>query len=208
MARYIGPRYRQCRRVGIDYNISRTRPYSAKCKSEKSPGQHAAKPGRSTTDYAAQLRMKQMLKQIYGVLERQFRSCYHQAKKIAGATGENILKLLESRLDNVVYRMGFAASRRESRQLVSHGAILVNGAVVNIPSYRLKANDTVEIRDSAKGQLRIRGALEVSVEQNQIPGWVEVDPKSMTGILKYLPGLDDLPPEFRDVNLVVEYYSK
>jgi len=208
MARYIGPRYRQCRRVGVDYNISRTRPYSAKCKSEKTPGQFAAKPGRAASDFAAQLRMKQMIKQIYGVLERQFRSCYYQAKKIAGATGENILKLLESRLDNVVYRMGFAASRREARQLVSHGAILVNGNPIDIPSYRLKANDSVEIRESSKSQLRIRGALEVSVEQNQIPEWVEVDPKNMVGILKYLPSLDDLPPEFKDVNLVVEYYSK
>lgn len=206
MGRYTGPAYRQCRRAGIDYNLSRIRPFSAKCKSASTPGQHTSKPGRAVSDYAAQLRMKQMLKQIYGVLERQFRRYYHLARKIEGATGENILKILESRLDNVVYRMGFAASRREARQLVSHKAIVVNGAIVNIPSYQVKPNDVIEIREKAKSQLRIQGALEMS--HDQIPSWVDSDPKLMRGILKYLPSMDDLPPEFKNVNLVVEYYSK
>ena len=206
MARYLGPRYRQSRRAGIDYGISRSRPASSKCKSEKTPGQHTTKVGRAVSDYAAQLRMKQMLKQIYGILERQFRSYYQKAKKIDGATGENILKLLESRLDNLVFRMGFAASRREARQLVSHRSILVNGVVVNIPSFRVFPNDIIQIKEKSKSQLRIQGALEIS--QDQIPSWVNVDIKEMQGIFKSYPDLDALPPEFKSVNLVVEYYSK
>ncbi len=207
MARDRSPRYKRCRRAGQDYGISRTRPYASKCRSEKSPGMHAGKPGRTVSDYAAQLRMKQMLRQIYGVLERQFANYYTLARRLKGATGENIIKLLESRLDNVVYRMGFAASRREGRQLVRHRAILVNGHIVDIPSFRVAPNDTIEVCEKSKKQLRIQAALETA-QQVMMPSWLEVDVKKMVGILKSLPQLDDMPPEYKNVNLVVEYYSK
>jgi small subunit ribosomal protein S4 len=207
MARYRGPRYKQCRRAGTDYVISRTRPYAAKCRSEKTPGVHGGKPGRSVSDYASQLRMKQMLKQIYGVLEKQFRSYYQFAKRMHGATGENIIKILESRLDNLVYRSGFAASRREARQLVRHGAITVNDQKVDIPSYRVQPNDVIEVNEKAKKQLRIQAALETA-QQVALPSWLEIDVKKMTSMLKAFPSLEDLPPEYRNVNLVVEFYSK
>jgi small subunit ribosomal protein S4 len=177
----------------------------SKCKLEKIPGQHADRRTR-LSDYGLQLREKQKLRRIYGVLERQFRNYYKKAALQKGSTGENLLKLLECRLDNVVYRMGFGITRSEARQLVSHKAILVNGQTVNIPSYQIKADDTIAVRDGSKKQLRIQEALSLS-EQYGIPGWVDVDTKKMAGTFKSVPERSDLPPDINE-SLVVELYSK
>ena len=172
---------------------------------EKIPGHHADRRGR-LSDYGLQLREKQKLRRMYGVLERQFRNYYKKAARIKGSTGENLLQLLECRLDNVVYRMGFGITRAEARQLISHKAIMVNGKPVNIPSYQVKANDVIAVRERSRKQLRIQEALSVA-EQYGMPNWVEVDSKKMEGMFKAVPERGDLPPDINE-SLVVELYSK
>ncbi|EDQ95165.1 30S ribosomal protein S4 [Coxiella burnetii] len=206
MARYLGPKCRLSRREKTDLQLkSGIRAIDSKCNIERIPGMHWQRRGR-TTDYGVQLRMKQMIKRYYDVLEKQFANYYKQADRLKGSTGDNLLKLLESRLDNVVYRMGFSATRAEARQLISHKAILVNGEVVNIPSYQVKPGDIIEVRSRAKGQLQIKGALELAQQRAPI-SWIEVDTKKMTGTFKEQPDVAELPAEFK-VNLVVELYSK
>jgi len=206
MARYLGPRCRLSRREQTDLQLkSGIRSIDSKCKIEHIPGMHWQRRGR-TTDYGLQLRMKQMIKRYYGVLERQFRNYYKEADRLKGSTGGNLLQLLERRLDNVVYRMGFAATRAEARQLVTHGSLLLNGEMVNIPSYLVSPSDVIEVRQKAKGQLRIKAALDLAQQRSQ-PTWVDVDSKTMVGTFKNLPEVSDLPAEFK-VNLVVELYSK
>lgn len=206
MARYIGPKCKLSRREGTDLFLkSRARPLESKCQLEKAPGQHGDARKR-LSDYALQLREKQKLRRMYGVLERQFRGYYKEAARRKGSTGENLLKLLECRLDNVVYRMGFAATRAEARQLVSHRAVIVNGKSVNVPSYQVSPNDVVAIREKCQKQLRIQDAIAVA-EQYGLPEWVEVNGKKMEGIFKSVPERSDLPPEINE-HLVVELYSK
>ena len=207
MARYIGPKCRLSRREGTDLFLkSRARPLDSKCKLETPPGQHGARRQRRMSDYALQLREKQKLRRIYGVLERQFRNYYKKAAQRKGATGENLLKLLECRLDNVVFRMGFGSTRAEARQLVSHKAILVNGHGVNIASYNVQADDVVSIREKSQKQARIQDSLSVA-EQYGFPDWVEVDTSKMEGVFKSVPARQDLPPDINE-QLVVELYSK
>ncbi len=206
MARYIGPKCKLSRREGTDLLLkSRARPIESKCQIDKTPGEHGGKAKR-LSDYAMQLREKQKLRRIYGVLEKQFRKYYKEAARRKGSTGEILLQILESRLDNVVYRMGFGSTRNEARQLVSHRAILVNGKSVNVPSYEVQANDEIQIRDKSRKQLRIQDALNVA-EQYGLPEWVEVDPKKMSGVFKQVPDRSDLPSEINE-QLVVELYSK
>lgn len=206
MAKYTGPKCRLSRREKTDLGLkSGIRALDSKCKLERTPGQHWQRRARNS-DYGSQLRMKQMIRRYYGVLERQFRNYYKQADRIKGSTGGNLLKILESRLDNVVYRMGFAATRAEARQLVNHKAVMVNGSIVNIPSYQIQPGDIVSIRQKAKGQLRIRAALDLSQQRGQA-SWVDVDSKELEGTFKETPDLAELPAEFK-VNLVVELYSK
>jgi small subunit ribosomal protein S4 len=185
---------------------SRTRPVESKCQLDKPPGQHGDNRNRRQSDYALQLREKQKLRYIYGILERQFRRYYDEAARRRGATGENLLQLLEGRLDNVVYRMGFGSTRTEARQLVSHKAIMVNGKLVNIPSYQVKPADLIAVRERARKQVRIQDALTLA-EQYGFPEWVEVDPKKMQGKVKNRPERDDLPADINE-SLVVELYSK
>jgi small subunit ribosomal protein S4 len=207
MARYIGPKCKLSRRQGMDLGLkSRARPIESKCKMDKPPGQHGDARGRRQSDYALQLREKQKLRFIYGVLERQFRNYYKTAARLKGATGENLLQLLERRLDNVVYRMGFGATRAEARQLVSHKAIQVNGQVVNIPSFQVSPEDSVTIREKARKQVRIQDSLAIA-EQLGFPDWVEVDSKKMEGRFKAIPERGDLPADINE-SLVVELYSK
>lgn len=206
MARYLGPTCKLSRREGTDLFLkSRGKSLEGKCKLDQRPGQHGAKRARNS-DYATQLRAKQRLRRIYGVLEKQFRNYYKTADMKKGATGENLLNMLESRLDNVVYRMGFAATRAEARQLVSHKAIHVNGVLINIPSYQISAGDVVSVREKAKKQQRIVDALTVA-EQYGFPTWVDVDSKTMTGKFNSLPDRVDLGSEINE-QLVVELYSK
>ena len=206
MARYIGPKCKLSRREGTDlYLKSGMRPIDSKCKLDTPPGQHGAKRTR-LSDYALQLREKQKLRRMYGVLERQFRNYYKKAASVKGSTGENLLSLLEGRLDNVVYRMGFGTTRAEARQLGAHKAIRVDGGVVNIASYQVKANQVISVRERAKKQARITDALQLA-KQRSIPGWLEVDEKKMEGVLKSLPDRSDLPAEINE-SLVVELYSK
>lgn len=206
MARYIGPKCKLSRREGTDLFLkSGLRGIDSKCKLDTPPGVHGSKRARPT-DYALQLREKQKLRRMYGVLERQFRNYYKEAARIKGSTGENLLGLLEGRLDNVVYRMGFGSTRAEARQLVSHKAIMVDGKTVNIPSYQVKPNQVVSIREAAKKQARITDAIELA-KGRSLPGWVEVDEKKMEGVLKSLPDRSDLPAEINE-SLVVELYSK
>ena len=206
MARYIGPTCKLARREGTDLFLkSGVKPLESKCKLEVPPGG----PGQRRTrlsDYGLQLREKQKLRRMYGVLERQFRNYYKKAAKGKGSTGENLLRMLESRLDNVVYRMGFASTRAEARQLVNHKGILVNERTVNIPSYQLKVGDKVEVRNRAKEQMRIRSALDIAT-QIGFPEWVDVDDKKMEGLLKALPERDEILHDINE-NLVVELYSK
>jgi len=207
MARYTGPKCRLSRREGTDLFLkSRARPLDSKCKIETPPGQHGARRQRRVSDYALQLREKQKLRRIYGILERQFHNYYLAAARQRGATGENLLRLLERRLDNVVYRMGFGTTRAESRQLVGHRAIEVNGRCVNIPSYLVKADDVVSVREKSRNQARIQDSLTVA-EQYGFPRWVEVDASKMTGVFRAMPDRDDLPPDINE-QLVVELYSK
>ena len=207
MARYIGPKCKLSRREGTDLMLkSRARPLDSKCKLETPPGQHGARRQRRLSDYALQLREKQKLRRIYGVLEKQFRNYYKEADRRKGPTGENLLKLLECRLDNVVYRMGFGATRSEARQLVSHKAIQVNGQCVNIASYQVKPEDLVSVREKSRKQARIQDALSVA-EQVGFPEWVDVDVSKMQGIFKSIPDREELPPDINE-QLVVELYSK
>lgn len=206
MTRYLGPTCKLSRREGTDLLLKgRARPLDSKCKIDKPPGQHGDKRVRAS-NYGKQLREKQKLRRIYGILERQFRNYYKKASRIKGSTGENLLQLLECRLDNVVYRMGFGATRAECRQLVSHKAIKVNDAVVNIPSYHVSPDAVIAVREHAKKQLRIQDALNIA-EQVGLPDWVEVDVKNMRGTFKSVPERDDLPPDINE-SLVVELYSK
>lgn len=206
MARYLGPKCKLSRREGTDLGLkSGVRAYENKCRSEKVPGMHGERRGR-LSDYGTQLREKQKVRRIYGVLERQFRNYYSEAARRKGATGENLLQLLEGRLDNVVYRMGFGSTRAESRQLVSHKAIEVNGKTVNIASYQVSPGDVVTVREKAKNQLRVGSALELA-EQRGFASWIEVDTKKKEGVFKAVPERTDLPSELNE-NLIVELYSK
>ncbi len=208
MAKYTGSKCRQCRREGSKLFLKGEKCYTSKCAIENRPfppGQHGQRRGR-LSDYATQLREKQKLRRIYGVLERQFRNYYKKAASRKGATGENLLQLLESRLDNVVYRMGFAASRSEARQLVRHCAITVNGQRVTIPSYQVQPNDTLTIAEKSRNQSRVQSALQFA-EQRGFSDWIDVDPKKMQGIFKSRPERSDLPAEINE-HLVVELYSK
>ena len=206
MARYLGPKLKLSRREGTDLFLkSGVRPIDSKCKIDNAPGQHGVRRGR-LSDYAIQLREKQKVRRIYGVLEKQFRNYYKAADRKKGATGENLLKLLECRLDNVVYRMGYGSTRAESRQLVSHKAITVNGGVVNIASYQVKADDIVAVAEKSKGQLRIQAALQLAAQRGQVD-WVEVSAEKMEGTFKRLPDREELPAEINE-NLIVELYSK
>ena len=209
MARYIGPKCKLSRREGADLFLkSPARALDSKCKLEQKPGQHGVSAKKAKmSDYAVQLREKQKVKRIYGVLERQFRNYYAKASNIKGATGENLLRLLESRLDNVVDRMGFAVTRAAARQLVAHKSIMVNGKSVNVPSYQVKTGDSVEVAERARGQLRIQEALTLSQEMDLVPTWVDVDAKKMAGTFKAAPERADLPSDINE-NLIVELYSK
>jgi len=200
MARYLGPKLKLSRREGTDLFLkSGVRAIESKCKIDTAPGQHGARKAR-LSDYGLQLREKQKVRRIYGILEKQFRNYYKQAARIKGNTGENLLQLLESRLDNVVYRMGYATT------LVSHKAIVVNGVVVNVPSYKVSAEDVIAIREKSKKQDRIAAALELA-EQREKPTWIEVDNKAMTGVYKSNPERTDLSAEINE-QLIVELYSK
>jgi small subunit ribosomal protein S4 len=206
MARYTGPKCKLARREGGDLLLkSGVRSLDSKCNLEQQPGQHGTKKGR-LTDYGVQLRAKQKLKRIYGVLEKQFRNYYKKGASSKGSTGENLLQLLEGRLDNVVYRLGFATTRSEARQLVAHKSILVNGTVVNIASFQVQPGDSVEIREKAKSQSRIKAAIGLA-EQRAVCEWINVDSKAMKGSLATLPEMAELPVDY-NVHLVVELYSK
>ncbi|BDY03215.1 MULTISPECIES: 30S ribosomal protein S4 [Ferrimonas] len=206
MARYLGPKLKLSRREGTDLFLkSGVRAIDSKCKIDNAPGQHGARKAR-LSDYGLQLREKQKVRRIYGVLEKQFRNYYKTAASKKGNTGENLLQLLESRLDNVVYRMGFGATRNEARQLVSHKAIMVNGRVVNIPSFVVTADDVVSVREKAQKQARIKGALELA-DQREKPTWMEVDSSKMEGTFKRLPERSDLSADINE-QLIVELYSK
>ncbi|MAW30219.1 MAG: 30S ribosomal protein S4 [Gammaproteobacteria bacterium] len=206
MARYIGPTCKLARREGTDLFLkSGVRPLESKCKLDNPPGMHGGRRPRNS-DYAIQLREKQKVRRLYGVLEKQFRNYYKKADRQKGATGMNLLRLLERRLDNVVYRMGFGSTRAESRQLVSHKAVLVNGNVVNIASYQIEAGDTVTIREKARGQLRIQGALALAANRAAVE-WVDVDADRLEGVFRSYPEREDLPQEINE-NLIVELYSK
>jgi small subunit ribosomal protein S4 len=207
MARYLGPKCKLARREGTDLFLkSGVKPLENKCKFTVPPGGLKGERRARLSDYGLQLREKQKLRRMYGVLERQFGNYYVEAARRSGATGENLLKLLECRLDNVVYRMGFAATRAEARQLVSHKAIMVNDQVVSIPSYQVKPGDVVQIREKARKQLRIASALSVA-QQVGFPEWVEVNDKEFRGVFKQVPARDDILPDINE-NLVVELYSK
>ena len=206
MARYLGPKLKLSRREGTDLFLkSGVRAIDSKCKLETAPGQHGARKPR-LSEYGTQLREKQKVRRIYGVLEKLFRNYYKDAARTKGNTGENLLQLLETRLDNVVYRMGFGATRAESRQLVSHKSIMVNGRVVNIPSFKVSANDVVSIREKSRTQARIKAALEVAAQREK-PTWVEVDNAKMEGAFKRVPERIDLSAEINE-QLIVELYSK
>ena len=193
MARYLGPTCKLARREGTDLFLkSARRSLDTKCKLDSRPGQHGAKSTR-ISEYGTQLREKQKIRRMYGVLERQFRNYFMKAASRKGATGEVLLQTLESRLDNVVYRMGFASTRAEARQLVSHKSIEVNGKPVNIPSYLVRASDTVAVREKSRAQLRIKSALELA-EQNGFPSWVEMDTKNFKGVFKNLPERAEFAP--------------
>jgi small subunit ribosomal protein S4 len=206
MARYLGPTCKLSRREGTDLFLkSGVRSLDSKCKAEAVPGVHGARRGR-LSDYGLQLREKQKVRRIYGVLERQFRNYYKKAASTTGSTGENLLKLLEGRLDNVVYRMGFGATRAEARQIVSHRSVTVNGQVVNVASYQIAAGDVVAVREKAKNQLRIKNALNLA-SQRSVVEWLEVDASKMEGTFKALPERAELSADINE-QLIVELYSK
>ena len=203
MARYIGPRYKLCRREGV--NLFGNRKFDIE-KRNYPPGDHGAKRQGKLSNYGLQLREKQKVKRVYGVLEKQFRNYYKKAAKAKGNTGENLLSYLEQRLDNVVYRMGFASTRAEARQLVSHKAFHVNGKTVNIPSYQVQPDDTIEVREKSRSQTRIKSALELSA-QREVCEWLDVDNNAFKGVFKSVPDRTDLSAEINE-NLIVELYSK
>lgn len=208
MAKYTGSKCRQCRREGGKLFLKGEKCFTSKCPVENRPfppGQHGQRRTR-LSDYALQLREKQKLRRIYGVLEKQFREYYAEAARRRGSTGENLLQLLECRLDNVVYRMGFASSRSEARQLVRHNAVTVNGKKLNIPSAQVNPSDVIAVAEKARNQLRIQGAAEVA-QQRGISDWVNVDAKKLEGVFKSRPERSELPPEINE-QLVVELYSK
>ena len=206
MARYLGPTCKLARREGTDLFLkSGVRPIDSKCKTATNPGQDGQRRGR-LSDYGVQLREKQKVRRTYGVLEKQFRGYYKEAARLKGATGENLLQLLECRLDNVVYRMGFGSTRAEARQLVSHKSICVNGDVVNIPSYQVRAGDVVSVREKSRQQLRVKSALELSAQRTEVD-WVSVDQSKMEGEFTRKPDRMELPSEINE-NLIVELYSK
>ena len=208
MAKYTDAKCRLCRRQGEKLFLKGEKCFSAKCTIEKRsfpPGQHGKRRSR-LTDYAIQLREKQKVRRIYGILEKQFRRYYQEASRRKGSSGEILLQLLESRLDNVLYRMGAGASRSEARQLVRHNAVTVNGRKVNIPSYQVKANDVIALTDEAKKQLRVQAAMQFSQQQGGCE-WLEIDPDKMEAVFKGPPGREDLPAEINE-HLIVELYSK
>ncbi|MDX3906962.1 MAG: 30S ribosomal protein S4 [Pigmentiphaga sp.] len=207
MARYIGPKCKLSRREGTDLFLkSARRSLDSKCKLESKPGQHGRTSGSRTSDYGLQLREKQKLKRMYGILEKQFRKYFEEAERRKGNTGENLIQLLESRLDNVVYRMGFGSTRAEARQLVSHKALMLNGHTANVPSIIVKPGDVIAVREKAKKQARIQEALQLASSQG-IPQWVSVDATKLEGVFKQAPDRADVA---RDVNesMVVELYSR
>ena len=208
MAKYIGPKCKLMRREGADLSLkSSRRAVDTKCKIDNPPGMHGAgtrKPRQS--DYGLQLREKQKLRRIYGILERQFRNYYKEASRLKGSTGENLLQLLETRLDNVVYRMGFGSTRAEARQLVNHKAIMVNGSIVNIPSYVVTADDVVSVREKSRSQARIAESMALA-EQVGLPDWIDVNHSKFEGVFKSVPERSELPPDINE-QLVVELYSK
>jgi small subunit ribosomal protein S4 len=209
LARNLDPKCRQCRREGEKLFLKGEKCFTDKCAIEKRnfpPGQHGQRRNKRLSDYGVQLREKQKLRRIYGILEGQFRGYYADADRQKGITGENLLQLLECRLDNVTYRMGFGASRTEARQIVRHNSILVNGKRVNIPSYQVRPGDEVQVADAFKQQLRIKGALEAA-EQRGFPEWISVDVKAFKGTFKTKPQRDELPSTINE-SLVVELYSK
>ena len=207
MARYLGPKLKLSRREGTDLLLkSGVRPLDSKCRADTIPGQHGGARRGKVKDFAVQLREKQKVRRFYGVLEKQFRTYYKKADQQKGATGENLLRILERRLDNVVYRMGYGCTRAESRQLVSHRAIEVNGRIVNIPSYQVVPEDAVAVRESKRGQLRIRQALDLASQRGAVE-WIDVDPEKMEGTYKRDPDRSELPSEINE-NLIVELYSK
>ena len=207
MARYLGPKLKLSRREGTDLFLkSGVRSLESKCRAESAPGQHGQRRARNS-DYAVQLREKQKVRRIYGVLERQFRNYYKKADRQKGATGMNLLRILERRLDNVVYRMGFGSTRAEARQLVSHKSILVNGLIVNIPSYQVSADDIISVKEKSKKQIRIKDSLALNDQLGTLSSWVSVDSKKMEGVFKSIPERMDLPSDINE-SLVVELYSK
>ena len=207
MARYTGPKYKLARREGTDLFLkSARRSLDSKCKLETKPGQHGVRSGMRMSDYGNQLREKQKLRRTYGILERQFRRYFGEAARRKGSTGTNLLQLLESRLDNVVYRMGLGSTRAEARQLVTHGSITVNGKVLNIPSALVRAADLIGVTEKAKAQLRIQDALQLA-EKVGFPSWVEVDVKKMAGTFKGAPDRSEFAQDINE-SLVVELYSK
>lgn len=206
MARYLGPKLKLSRREGTDLFLkSGVRAIESKCKIDTAPGQHGARKPR-LSDYGSQLREKQKVRRMYGILERQFRNYYKEANRLKGNTGENLLVLLEGRLDNVVYRMGFAATRAEARQLVSHKSIVVNGRVVNIPSYQVSVDDVIAVREKSKKQARIKASLELATQREK-PTWLDVDAVKMEGVFKRTPERSDLSADINE-HLIVELYSK
>jgi small subunit ribosomal protein S4 len=209
MARYIGPKCKLSRREGADLSLkSPVRALDSKCKLEQKPGQHGptARKGK-LSDYATQLREKQKVKRIYFILEGQFRNYFERAARMKGITGENLLQLLETRLDNVIYRMGFAVTRPAARQLVSHRGVTVNGKSVNLPSYQVKAGDAIALSERAQKQLRVQESLGVAAQMDLSPSWVEVDAKKFAGVFKAVPDRSDLPADINEA-LIVELYSK
>ena len=206
MARYRGPSLRLSRREGTDLLLkSGETAVEEKCNMETAPGMHGMRRGR-LSDYGLQLREKQKVKRMYGILEKQFRNYYKKAAKSKGNTGENLLSYLEKRLDNVVYRMNFASTRAEARQMVTHKAFEVNGKTVNIPSYQVKQDDVISVREKAKKQIRIKAALDLG-DKKELSGWVEVDKDKFTGVFKSVPDRSDLSAEINE-NLIIELYSK
>jgi len=207
MARYLGPKCKLSRREGTDLFLkSGIKPIESKCKLNSIPGSKVGSRRERLSDYGNQLREKQKLRRMYGVMEKQFRNYYKKASKLKGSTGENLLKLLEGRLDNMVYRMGFAVTRAEARQLVSHKSIMVNGRVINIPSYQVNATDEISVTDKGKEQLRVKNAVNIS-SQLGISEWLSVDQKKLKGVVNSIPEREDILPDIQE-NLVVEFYSK
>ncbi|WP_343189879.1 30S ribosomal protein S4 [Buchnera aphidicola] len=206
MAKYLGPKLKLSRREGVDLFLkSGLRSIDTKCKLKNFPGQHGAKKTR-ISDYGLQFREKQKVKRLYGILENQFKNYYVKASKLKGNTGENLLKLLERRLDNIVYRIGFGSTRSEARQLVSHKSILVNNKIVNIPSYQISINDVIKVKDSSANQSRIKASLEISKQYEKFL-WIEVNVTNMTGVFKQIPERSDLSSDINE-HLIVEFYSK